>query len=173
MASRHSRLPLHASSLHQWRRQPRELSLGRFGCSSGRLRVRGSKSTFLTELAEITEHVSAWVDTAFDAERFLSRFDLTAQERSVLAIHRALFALEWLHVLFDQDPGLGLNPPACRAAGAARSPSAFLPSEGSKRRSCTQFSSTSIADRLGEWRPLWNPFRTPVSERDGASALPT
>lgn len=78
------------------------------------------RSDLTTELAEITEHVSAWVDTAFDADRFLRRFDLTAQERSVLPIHRALFALEWLHVLFDQDPALGLNPPGTAERQAQR-----------------------------------------------------
>lgn len=68
------------------------------------------RSELTIELAEITEHVSAWVDTAFDADRFVRRFDLTARERSALATHRALFAIEWLQVLFAQDPELGLNP---------------------------------------------------------------
>lgn len=77
-------------------------------------------SDLTTELAEITEHVSAWVDTTFDADRFLRRFDLTARERSVLPTSRALFALEWLHVLFDQDPELGLNPPGTAERQAQR-----------------------------------------------------
>ncbi len=78
------------------------------------------RSELATELAEITEHVSAWVDTAFDADSFVGRFDLTAQERSALATHRALFAVEWLHVLFDQDPELGLNPPGAPERQAQR-----------------------------------------------------
>jgi hypothetical protein len=66
------------------------------------------------------EHVSAWVDTTFDADGFVRRFDLTAQERSALATHRALFAVAWLQVLFDQDPELGLNPPGTAERQAQR-----------------------------------------------------
>jgi hypothetical protein len=78
------------------------------------------RSELSQELVEITEHVSAWVDTEFDADEFLGRFDLTTQERSAVAADRVLFALEWLHVLSEQDPHLGLNPPATAERQAER-----------------------------------------------------
>ena len=99
-------------------------NLANYLCDGSDVRVvdfeYAGRSDLTTELAEITEHVSAWVDTAFDADRFLTRFDLSTQERSVLGIHRALFALEWLHVLFDQDPNLGVNPPGTAERQAQR-----------------------------------------------------
>ena len=56
-------------------------------------------------LAEITEHVSAWVDTDFDVPYFLAHFDLPPAEAAWLLECRRLLAFEWLCVLAKQEPG--------------------------------------------------------------------
>ncbi len=67
------------------------------------------------ELAELTEHVSAWSDTAFDADAFLARFPLTPAETARLADNRAVLAVVWLFMLAFDDPAAPRNP-----AGTAR-----------------------------------------------------
>lgn len=75
------------------------------------------------ELAEITEHVSSWVDTEFDAARFLDCFDLTRAERARLRHCRTLIALVWL-VLLSWDaarrPAERRNPPGTAERQAER-----------------------------------------------------
>lgn len=56
-------------------------------------------------LAEITEHVSAWVDTEFDIAYFLMHFDHTPAEADHLLECRRLLALDWLCLLAQQEPG--------------------------------------------------------------------
>lgn len=72
------------------------------------------------ELAEITEHVAAWVDTVFDAAAFLDLFELTAGERIRLRQCRRLVALCWLFLLSYDDPGSPRNPPGTVGRQAAR-----------------------------------------------------
>lgn len=74
------------------------------------------------ELAEITEHVSGWVDGGFDATAFLDCFDLTAEERIRLRECRRLLALTWLFILSFEDAAHRRNPPgtAERQAGRLR-----------------------------------------------------
>lgn len=62
------------------------------------------------ELADITEHVSSWVDTEFDAPAFLDHFDLTGAEAARLRDCRRLFALSWLKLLRLQDGPQARNP---------------------------------------------------------------
>jgi hypothetical protein len=63
------------------------------------------------ELADLTEHVSCWVDTEFDAAAFLACFDLSRAEAARLRECRRLFALCWLKLLLLQDPPHPRNPP--------------------------------------------------------------
>jgi hypothetical protein len=56
-------------------------------------------------LAEITEHVSAWVDTEFDVPYFLGHFDLRPAEAARLIECRRLLAFDWLCILAKQEPG--------------------------------------------------------------------
>ncbi|MEV8104348.1 aminoglycoside phosphotransferase family protein [Streptomyces sp. NPDC088135] len=76
------------------------------------------------ELAEITEHVSSWVDDGvgggLDAAAFLARFDLTVQERARLRDCRRLLALTWLFILAAADPARSRNPPGTAERQALR-----------------------------------------------------
>ena len=73
------------------------------------------------ELAEVTEHLAAWVDTDFDAARFLGHFDLEPREAGRLLECRRLLALEWVHVLSMQvDADVWINPPGSRERQAER-----------------------------------------------------
>jgi Ser/Thr protein kinase RdoA (MazF antagonist) len=72
------------------------------------------------ELADITEHVSAWVDTDFDAALFLQQFTLTTAEIQRLGESRRLFALLWLLVLALEDPEHARNPPGTAERQADR-----------------------------------------------------
>ncbi|MET9655674.1 aminoglycoside phosphotransferase family protein [Streptomyces sp. NPDC006510] len=72
------------------------------------------------ELAEITEHVSAWIDGGFDTAAFLARFELDAQERTRLRECRRLLALAWLSILSSEDPAHPRNPPGTAERQALR-----------------------------------------------------
>jgi hypothetical protein len=82
------------------------------------------------ELADITEHVSAWVDTEFDVPAFLEHFDLRPAEAARLRDSRRLFALCWLKLLRLQAPPHPRIRPvpsrnrhsACLSCWAARKP---------------------------------------------------
>jgi hypothetical protein len=63
------------------------------------------------ELAEVVEHVSAWVNDAFDAASLLSRFELTRAEAVRLRESRRLLAIYWLLALLPDSPGHARNPP--------------------------------------------------------------
>ncbi|MFJ6012498.1 phosphotransferase family protein [Streptomyces sp. NPDC092952] len=72
------------------------------------------------ELAEITEHVSGWIDGGFDAASFLDCFELTADEWSRLRECRRLLALTWTFILSFDDPERPRNPPGTAARQAER-----------------------------------------------------
>jgi hypothetical protein len=63
------------------------------------------------ELAELVEHVASWVDTGFDAARFLGHFPLTEAEVTRLNECRRLHALLWLVLLSLVGPDDDRNPP--------------------------------------------------------------
>jgi Ser/Thr protein kinase RdoA (MazF antagonist) len=72
------------------------------------------------ELADVTEHVAAWVDTDFDAQFFLSQFSLSTAEQQRLTESRRLHALLWLLVLAREDPEHPRNPPGTAVRQAER-----------------------------------------------------
>ncbi|MFI1522109.1 phosphotransferase [Kitasatospora cineracea] len=72
------------------------------------------------ELAEMVEHVSAWVDTDLDAGAFLSRFPLSPAEQRRLLECRRLFALLWLVFLSGDPATAARNPPGTPARQAVR-----------------------------------------------------
>ncbi|MFE1320235.1 phosphotransferase [Kitasatospora phosalacinea] len=72
------------------------------------------------ELAEMVEHVSAWVDTDLDAESFLSRFPLSPAEAHRLLECRRLFALLWLVFLTADPATASRNPPGTGRRQALR-----------------------------------------------------
>jgi Phosphotransferase enzyme family len=63
------------------------------------------------ELTELVEHVGSWVDTDFEADRFLDHFALTAGEFARLTECRRLHALVWLIALSLVGPDDDRNPP--------------------------------------------------------------
>ncbi|MFC0554358.1 phosphotransferase [Planotetraspora thailandica] len=72
------------------------------------------------ELAEVTEHVSTWVDSDFDHRAFLDHFDLGPSERGRLGAARRLLALTWLRVLAGDDADNPRNPPGTLERQAER-----------------------------------------------------
>ncbi|MET8420747.1 phosphotransferase [Streptomyces sp. NPDC005098] len=72
------------------------------------------------ELADVVEHVSAWVDSEFDIPQFLGLFDLTGAEALRLRQCRRLFGLLWLLVLALEDPSNPRNPPGTAERQAER-----------------------------------------------------
>lgn len=68
------------------------------------------RSDRATELAEVVEHVSSWVDSEFDADAFLGHFDLGRAEATRLRECRRLSALVWLVLLLGDDPARPRNP---------------------------------------------------------------
>ncbi|MEU7637686.1 aminoglycoside phosphotransferase family protein [Streptomyces sp. NPDC039016] len=72
------------------------------------------------ELAEIVEHVSAWVPRPFDTAAFLRRFPLTPAESARLRHCRILLALVWLFLLAHDDPVHPRNPPGAAERQAQR-----------------------------------------------------
>ncbi|MFF2806520.1 aminoglycoside phosphotransferase family protein [Streptomyces sp. NPDC058000] len=72
------------------------------------------------ELAEIVEHVSAWVPRPFDAAAFLRGFRLTPAESARLRDCRTLLALVWLFLLAHDDPAHPRNPPGAAERQAQR-----------------------------------------------------
>ncbi|HEY0539362.1 MAG TPA: phosphotransferase [Actinoallomurus sp.] len=72
------------------------------------------------ELAEVVEHVTAWVDDALDAAALLSRFALTAAESRRIRECRRLLALFWFLSLLSEDPARPRNPPGSAARQAGR-----------------------------------------------------
>ncbi|MDX6352163.1 MAG: hypothetical protein QOF84_6953 [Streptomyces sp.] len=72
------------------------------------------------ELAEITEHVSSWVEHPLDVSSFLGHFDLTAAESMRLRDCRRLLALVWLFLLAFDDKDNPRNPPGTAERQADR-----------------------------------------------------
>ncbi|MFF0294655.1 phosphotransferase family protein [Kitasatospora sp. NPDC004614] len=72
------------------------------------------------ELAELVEHLSAWVDTDLDAAAFLGRFTLSPAEQARLLECRRLFALLWLVFLATDPATAARNPPGTTERQAAR-----------------------------------------------------
>ncbi|MDP9842353.1 aminoglycoside phosphotransferase family protein [Streptosporangium lutulentum] len=72
------------------------------------------------ELAEVTEHVSAWVDTDLDVLALLGHFALTPAETRRLRDCRRLLALTWLIMLMHDDPVHPRNPSGTVERQAAR-----------------------------------------------------
>jgi Ser/Thr protein kinase RdoA (MazF antagonist) len=69
------------------------------------------------ELAEVTEHVSMWVDGAVDVAALVACFPLTPAEEVRLRECRRLLALVWLLMLSGEDPR---NPPGTAERQAGR-----------------------------------------------------
>jgi hypothetical protein len=63
------------------------------------------------ELAELVEHIGSWVDTDFEADRFLDHFALAPHEFTRLTECRRLHALLWLIALCLVGPDDDRNPP--------------------------------------------------------------
>jgi hypothetical protein len=72
------------------------------------------------ELAEITEHVSSWVESELDVAGFLGHFRLTPAETARLGDCRRLLSLVWLFLLRFDDPAAPRNPPGTARRQAAR-----------------------------------------------------
>ncbi|BFV55091.1 hypothetical protein KCMC57_up01950 [Kitasatospora sp. CMC57] len=72
------------------------------------------------ELADVVEHVSAWVDSEVDVPYFLDLFELSRGEAHRLVECRRLFALLWLLVLALEDPAGRRNPPGTAGRQAER-----------------------------------------------------
>ncbi|WP_033222735.1 phosphotransferase [Kitasatospora phosalacinea] len=72
------------------------------------------------ELAEMVEHVSAWVDTDLDAGAFLARFEPSPAEARRLPECRRLFALLWLVFLSGDASTTARNPPGTGERQALR-----------------------------------------------------
>lgn len=70
------------------------------------------------ELADISEHVSSWVDTVFDVPFFLEQFDLTDKEAERFQQCRRLLALMWLLLL--ENSTNPTNPPGTAERQANR-----------------------------------------------------
>ena len=99
-------------------------NLANFLWDGGRVRLvdfeDSGRSDRAYELADVTEHVAAWVDTEFDAELFLDHFQLTKAEELRLSECRRLFALMWLLALAREDPQRRRNPPGTAERHALR-----------------------------------------------------
>lgn len=72
------------------------------------------------DLATIVEHVSAWVDSTFDAALFLGACGLDAEEAGRLRACRLVAALVWLMMLTREDPAHPRNPPGTLERQALR-----------------------------------------------------
>ncbi|MFJ4919468.1 phosphotransferase family protein [Streptomyces sp. NPDC088725] len=72
------------------------------------------------ELAEITEHVSSWLDGTLNVPLFLSHVPLTPAETTRLLDCRRLLALVWLFLLARDNREPPRNPPTTPARQAAR-----------------------------------------------------
>jgi Ser/Thr protein kinase RdoA (MazF antagonist) len=67
------------------------------------------------EVAELVEHLSAWIEGAVDVPLLIAMFDLTLAERTRLRELRRLCAFLWLLMLLPDGPAHERNP-----AGTAR-----------------------------------------------------
>jgi hypothetical protein len=72
------------------------------------------------ERAEITEHVSSWIDHPLDVPAFLGHFSLTPTESHRLLECRRLIALVWLFLLVLDSRGQRRNPPGTPRRQARR-----------------------------------------------------
>jgi thiamine kinase-like enzyme len=72
------------------------------------------------ELADAVEHLSTWIDSGLDGDKFLRAFDLSRAERSRLADCRRLAALFWLLRLQPGGNASLRNPPGTLRRQAER-----------------------------------------------------
>jgi len=72
------------------------------------------------ELADLVEHVSAWLEAGLDADSFCARFGLSGPELDRLLVFRRLAALHWLLILRPGGPSQARNPPGTSQRQAAR-----------------------------------------------------
>jgi Phosphotransferase enzyme family len=72
------------------------------------------------ELADITEHLSMWVDHPVDIPSLLEQFELTSAEVARLRECQRLFALFWLLMLLPGGAAHDRNPPGTLARQARR-----------------------------------------------------
>ncbi|ARH94778.1 phosphotransferase [Streptomyces sp. MOE7] len=72
------------------------------------------------ELAEISSHLSTWVDSTFDVEFFLGLFPLTEAESARIEHLRRLNALLWLGNLLSDNGTPRRNPPGTAERQAER-----------------------------------------------------
>lgn len=62
------------------------------------------------ELADLTEHISTWVDGSLDTASFLQRVDIDGHERERFRQSRRLFATFWLLMLLPDGRAHSRNP---------------------------------------------------------------
>ncbi|MFI0720750.1 phosphotransferase family protein [Streptomyces sp. NPDC021224] len=103
---------------------PGDGNLANYLWDGARIRVvdfeESGRSDRAFELAEITEHVSAWSGRPLDVPALLARLDLTPAETVRLRACRRLLALVWLFLLAQDDPDDPRNPPGTADRQAAR-----------------------------------------------------
>lgn len=63
------------------------------------------------ELADLTEHLSTWVDNSLDTASFLERVDVDRHDRERFRQSRRLFATFWLLMLLPGGRAYSRNPP--------------------------------------------------------------
>lgn len=72
------------------------------------------------EMADLVEHISAWIDGSFDTGSFIRRLDLDEPEQTRLRQCRRLFATYWLLMLLPGSRASARNPPGTLQRQATR-----------------------------------------------------
>lgn len=77
-----------------------------------------SETTY--EVADVVEHVSAWLLGVLDADQLADSFGVRPEQRSRLLDCRRLLAMFWLVMLLPGNPGHARNPPGSLERQAQR-----------------------------------------------------
>ncbi|GAA4984216.1 hypothetical protein GCM10025734_06870 [Kitasatospora paranensis] len=103
---------------------PGDGNLANYLWDGARVRVvdfeESGRSDRAFEIAEVTEHVSAWLGGSLDVPGLLHHLDLTPAETARLTECRRLLALVWLFMLALDAPDRPRNPPGTAARQARR-----------------------------------------------------